>query len=74
MSDFVRGPVPDRQGHTPIGVSAVRRTMSLRRVGFCAGECRKDRTLTRTIQCEAFAGRDELRYTGSAPNEPVGCH
>ena len=25
-------------------------------------------------QHEEFAGRDELRYTGSHPNEPVACH
>ena len=30
-SDFVRGPIPDRHGHTPIGVSVIRRTMSLRK-------------------------------------------
>ena len=23
---------------------------------------------------DAFAGQDELRYTGFTPNEPVGCH
>ena len=33
MSGFVRGPVPDRHGHTPIGVSVVQRTLSLRKVG-----------------------------------------
>ena len=30
--------------------------------------------LSRTRADEEFAGRDELRYTGSHPNEPVGCH
>ena len=32
------------------------------------------RAAAATAEHEAFAGRDELRYTGFTPNEPVGCH